>query len=104
MIVRAAERMRHLEQVSQDSRWLKGLERVLYDIGILRDNTDKIHSMRFGEQGEIGGGEFGSGEVDFAGDGAETGVGVLEVWASVALEGCHGLDVEGIVVDSECCQ
>lgn len=92
--------MRHLEQICQDSGRLQCLESVLHDIGVLGDDADEVKCVRFGEEREVGGGDFLSAESCLTGDGAETGMCVLEVWTGVAFEGGHDIDVESVIVDS----
>lgn len=45
--------------------------------------------MGLGEEAEVRGAQLGRVNFGFAGHGAEASVGVLEIWASVAFEGCH---------------
>ncbi len=99
MVIATTQGVRHLKQVRQYCRWLKRLQGVLNHVWILGDDADEVLGVRFGEQGEVGGGDFGGCEVCSAGDGAETGVRVLEVGSCIAFEGCHGVHVEVIVVD-----
>ena len=42
--------MRHLEQISQDSGRFQSLERILYDVGVLGDDTDEVECVRLGEK------------------------------------------------------
>ena len=100
MIITTTQRMRHLEQIRQDRRRLQRLQRVVHDVWVLRYHTDEVDGVRFGEEGEVGGGDFFGGESGPTGYGAESGVGVLQVGASVAFEGGHGVHVEVVVVDS----
>lgn len=92
--------MRHLKQIRQDSRRLEGFECVLDHVGILRDYSDEIEGVGFGEEREIGGGDFGLGESGSPGDGAESCVGILQVGSCVAFKGRHCVHVERVVVDS----
>lgn len=101
MVVTRAQRVSHLEQVRQDCSGLQRLQRVLHDVWILRDDTEEIVGMGFREEGEVGRKEFFVGERDSAGDGAEPGMGVLEIGPRVALEGGHGIHIELVVVDSD---
>ena len=100
MIITTTQRMRHLEQIRQDRRRLQRLQRVVHDVWVLRYHTDEVDGVRFGEEGEVGGGDFFGGESGPTGYGAESGVGVLQVGAGVAFEGGHGVHVEVVVVDS----
>ena len=95
--------MSHLEQICEDGRGLKGLGRVERHVGPLREHADEVGGVRFGEQTEVCGAQFGGVDVRFAGDGAESGVGVLEVRTGVALEGSHVVEVEFVAVDPGKC-
>lgn len=101
MVITRAKNMAHLEQIRKDSSWLESLERILNNVGVLRDDTDKIKRMSFAKETEICVQEVLLGNCRFAADGAETGVCVLKVWTSVTFEGGHGVHVEGVVIDSE---
>lgn len=101
MVITRAQRVSHLEQISQDCSGLQRLQRVLHDVWILRDDTEEIVGMGFREEGEVGRKEFFVRERDSAGDGAESGMGVLEIRPSVALEGGHGIHIELVVIDTD---
>ena len=45
-IIARAQQMRHLEQISDHSRGLQRLKRVLQDIWVLRQTTDQIRCVR----------------------------------------------------------
>lgn len=100
MVVARAERMRHLEQIRQDGSGLFRLQRVLYYVRILRDDADQVDGLRLGEEREVCARDVRGAEGCLTGDGAQTGVCVLEVGSGVAFEGGHYVDVEGVVVDS----
>lgn len=92
--------MRHLEQIRQHSGGFQRLESILQDVWVLRDDADEIVGVGFGEEGEVSGCDVFSRQLGPTGDRAESRVCVLEVRASVALEGCHGVHVKFVVVDS----
>ena len=94
MIVTGTQRVSHLEQIGQNCCWLQSFQGILHNIWILRDDSDEILCMWLGEQREVSGCDFFGGEGRSAGDGAESGVCVLEVRSGVAFEGCHGVHVE----------
>lgn len=100
MIVAAADDVRQAEEVGEHGGRLERLEGILEDVGPLGEHADDVDSVSLGEKGEIGGGDGFVGELGAALDGAETSVGVLEVWAGIALEGGHGVHVEVVVVDA----
>lgn len=101
MVVARAQHVGHLKQIGQDGRRLQGLQGVLHDVWVLRHDADEVLGVDLAEEGEIRALEFFLREPGSAGDGAESGVGVLKVWTCVALEGCHGVHVEVVVVDSK---
>lgn len=92
--------MRHAEEVGDDRGWLERLGRVEEHVGPLREEADEVDGVRLGEEGEVGGVEFGEVHGGFADDGAEAGVGVLEVGSRVAFEGGHGVEVEVVAVNT----
>ena len=100
LVVRAAEGVRQLEQVSEHGGGLEGLERVLDDVGPAGHVAAEVDGAGLGKEGQVGGGELLVRNTSLAPDGVETGVGVLQVRAGVTLERGHGLHVEGVVVDS----
>lgn len=92
--------MRHPEQVGEDGGRFQGAGGVDEHIGPLGQQADEVDSVRLSEEVEIGVVEFVGVQAGFAGDGAETGVGVLEVGACVAFERGHGVQVEVVSVDT----
>lgn len=76
----------------------------MHDIRVLRDHADEVDGLRLDKEREVGAGDVLSAELGAASDGAEAGVGVLEVGPGVAFEGSHNVDVELVVVDSAECQ
>ena len=101
MVVAAADNVSQAEEIGEDGGGLKGLEGVLEDIGPLGEHADDVDSVSLGEEREVGCGDVAVREGGAALDGAETGVGVLEVRTSVALEGGHGLHVEVVIVNAD---
>jgi hypothetical protein len=92
--------MRHLKQVDDDSGRLESLDGIEDDVWVLGEVSDEGDGVLFREEREVCSGEVFGGEACFAGDGAEAGVGVLEVRAGVAFEGRHCIHIEGIIIDS----
>lgn len=103
MIVARAELVRHLEQVCQDGGRLPRPERVVHHIRKTRHGAQHTYGVGGNaKEGEVG--VLDVLGVDVAGDTAEnraeSGVGVLEIWAGVALKRSHALEAEFVVVDS----
>lgn len=99
-IVARAEHVRHLEQVGEDGGGFEGAGGLQEDVGPLGEVADEVDGVRLGEEVDVGVAELRGVEVGFAGDGAEAGVGVLQVRACVAFEGGHGVEVEVVAVDT----
>ena len=66
----------------------------------MRDDADEVDGLWFDKQREVGAGDVFGREGGAAGDGAKSGVGVLEVGTCIAFKGCHDIQIEGVVVDS----
>lgn len=92
--------MRHLEQVGEDGGGLEGAGSLEKDVRPLGEVTDKVDGVGLGEEVDVGVTELRGVEAGFASDGAEAGVGVLQIWACVAFEGSHGVEIEVVAVDA----
>lgn len=99
-IVARAEHVRHPEQVGEDGGGFQGAGGLHEDVGPLGQVADEVDGVGLGEEVEVCVAEFFGVEAGFARDGAETGVGVLQVWAGVTFEGGHGFEVEVVAVDT----
>ncbi|TKW55362.1 hypothetical protein CTA1_4108 [Colletotrichum tanaceti] len=104
VVVTAADDVREAEQVGQHSGGLQRLERVLDNVGVLADDADQLNGMLLRQQTEVGLGHLLLRHAGLAEDGAQPGVGVLEVRSGVALERGHGVHVELVVVDPRACE
>lgn len=100
MIVAGAENVGHLKEVCQDSSGLQCLEGVLDDIGPLAEKSDEVRSVLLSQKAEVGSCQVIIGKLSSSADRAQTSMGVLKVRASIALERCHDVHIELVVVDS----
>lgn len=92
--------MGHLEQVGENGGGFEGAGGLEEDVGPLGEVADKVDGVGLGEEVDVGVAELRRVEVGFAGDGAEAGVGVLQVGTCIAFEGGHGVEVEVVAVDT----
>jgi len=95
--------MCHLEKISDNRGRLESLEGVLKDIRILCKAPDEIGRVVLCKERKVGVEEFLDGNTRLALNGTKAGMRILEIRASITLEGSHPRHIEGVVIDPIVC-
>lgn len=85
-IITGGEGVSHLKEIAEHRDGLKSLERVGQDVAVLREQANQIDRVTLGQKVVVGRQQILLAKARFPHHGAQAGVGVLQVRASITLK------------------